>query len=115
IDAGRSDPHSGGRTVHLLEFASGLRLVYKPRSLGVDRAFLEFLDWLALRGAPVPPPSSPTFVARVLDRGSHGWAEFVEHRECSDRAAVRRYYRNSGSLLALVHALGGTDFHYENI
>jgi lantibiotic modifying enzyme len=75
VDAGRSDPHVGGRTVHLLRFSSGLRLVYKPRALGVDAAFLELLHWLALRGAPVPPPLAPTFAARVLTRGSHGWAE----------------------------------------
>jgi type 2 lantibiotic biosynthesis protein LanM len=115
IDAGRSDSHAGGRTVHLLGFASGLRLVYKPRALGVDRAFLELLDWLALRGAPVPPPLAPTFAARVLERGSYGWAECVEHLECSDAVSVRRYYQNAGSLLALLHALGSTDGHYENI
>lgn len=115
IDAGRSDPHAGGRTVHLLGFASGLRLVYKPRSLGVDGAFLELLRWLALRGAPVPPPLAPTFAASVLECGSHGWAEYVEHRECSDSVSVRRYYQNAGSLLALLHALGSTDCHYENI
>ncbi len=115
IDAGRSDPHAGGRTVQLLHFASGLQLVYKPRSLGVDRAFLELLCWLALRGAPVPPPLAPTFAARVLECGSHGWAEYVENRECSDIVSLRRYYRNAGTLLALLHALGSTDCHYENI
>jgi type 2 lantibiotic biosynthesis protein LanM len=115
IDAGRSDPHAGGRTVHLLGFSSGLRLVYKPRTLGVDAAFLELLHWLALRGAPVPPPLAPTFAARVLTRGSHGWAEYVEQKECSDAVSVRRYHQNAGSLLALLHILGSTDCHYENI
>ncbi|HEU4586472.1 MAG TPA: type 2 lanthipeptide synthetase LanM [Gemmatimonadaceae bacterium] len=115
IDAGRSDPHAGGRTVHMIGFASGLRLVYKPRALGVDRAFLELLHWLALRGAPVPPPLAPTFAARVLERGGHGWAEYVEQRECPDKVSVRRYYQNAGSLLALLHVLGSTDCHYENI
>jgi type 2 lantibiotic biosynthesis protein LanM len=115
IEAGCSDPHSGGRTVHLLGFASGLRLVYKPRALGVDRAFLELLHWLALRGAPVPSPLAPMFAACVLHRGDHGWAEYVEQRECSDAVSVRRYYQNAGSLLALLHVLGSTDCHYENI
>ncbi len=115
IDAGRSDPHAGGRTVHLLGFASGLRLVYKPRALGADSAFLELLHWLARRGAPIPPPLARTFAARVLTRGSHGWAEYVEQRDCADAVAVRRYYQNAGSLLALLHALGSTDCHYENI
>lgn len=115
IEAGLSDPHAGGRTVHVLTFAGGLRLVYKPRGLGVDTAFNELLGWLALRGAPLPPPLTPTLAARVLDRGSHGWAEYVEQCPCVDDSAVRRYYQNAGSLLALLYALGSTDCHYENI
>lgn len=115
IEAGRSDPHAGGRTVHLLGFGSGLRLVYKPRGLGVDSAFMKLLDWLAIRGAPVPPPLSPTFAARVLDHGSHGWAEYVEHAGCADHSSARRYHQNAGALLALLHALGSTDCHFENI
>ncbi|HET7552752.1 MAG TPA: type 2 lanthipeptide synthetase LanM [Gemmatimonadaceae bacterium] len=115
IEAGMSDPHAGGRTVHVLTFASGLRLVYKPRCLGIDAAFGELLSWLALRGAPLPPPGAPTFAARVLDRGSHGWAEYVERRECVDASAVRRYYQNAGALLALLYSLGSMDVHYENI
>jgi type 2 lantibiotic biosynthesis protein LanM len=115
IEAGMSDAHAGGRTVHILTFASGLRLVYKPRGLGIDAAFGELLTWLALHGAPIPPPQAPTFAVRVLGRGSHGWAEFAEHRSCADLGAVRRYYQNAGSLLALLHSLGSTDCHYENI
>lgn len=115
LDAGRSDPHAGGRTVHLLSFASGLRLLYKPRSLGADHAFMALLDWLAVRGAPVPPPGSPTFAARVLDRESYGWAEYIEDSACADQAAVRRYYQNAGALLALLHTLGSTDCHHENV
>ncbi|HEY9479901.1 MAG TPA: type 2 lanthipeptide synthetase LanM family protein, partial [Gemmatimonadaceae bacterium] len=115
VDAGLSDAHAGGRTVHALTFACGLRLVYKPRGLGADAAFGDLLHWLAARGAPLPPVTAPTLAARVLDRGDHGWAEYVEHDECRDRSAVRRYYQYSGSLLALLYALGSTDCHYENI
>ena len=115
VHAGRSDPHSGGRTVHILRFASGSRLVYKPRSLGVDAAFAVFLDWLAIRGAPVPGERQNTFMARTLDRSTHGWAEYVVRSDCHDSHAVRRYHQNAGSLLALLHALGSSDFHYENI
>jgi type 2 lantibiotic biosynthesis protein LanM len=115
VEAGLSDAHSGGRTVHRLTFANGLAIIYKPRGLGIDAAFGELLHWLALRGAPLPPPRPPTFAVRVLDCGSHGWAECVEHRECVDSSAVRRYYQNAGALLALLHSLGSTDCHYENI
>lgn len=115
VETGMSDAHTGGRTVHVLTFANGFSLVYKPRALGIDAAFGDLLSWLALRGAPLPPPRAPTFAVRVLDRGSHGWAEHVERCECVDTSAVRRYYQNAGSLLALLHSLGSTDCHYENI
>lgn len=115
VHGGLSDSHGGGRTVHSLEFACGLRLVYKPRSLGIDAAFDELLRWLGARGAPLPAAQCPRMAARVLDRHDHGWAEHVEHRECQDLSAVRRYYQYSGALLALLHTLGSTDCHYENI
>ncbi len=115
LEPGLSDAHSGGRTVHVLTFASGLRLVYKPRGLGIDAAFEALLSWSALRGAPLPASDSGTLAPRVLDRGSHGWAERLEHRACTDHSSVCRYYENAGSLLALLHALGSTDCHYENI
>lgn len=115
VRAGLSDPHGGGRTVHVLTFASGLRLVYKPRGLGIDAAFSELLRWLALHGAPLAAASSPALAPRALDRGDHGWAEYLEGRECGDHTAVRRYYQRAGAMLALLHTLGSTDCHYENL
>jgi Lantibiotic modifying enzyme len=115
VESGMSDAHAGGRTVHFLTFASGLRLVYKPRGLRIDAAFGELLAWLTLRGAPLPRPRAAALAVRVLDRGSYGWAEYVEHHGCVDLSAVGRYYQNAGALLALLHSLGATDCHYENI
>jgi type 2 lantibiotic biosynthesis protein LanM len=115
LEPGLSDAHSGGRTVHVLTFASGLRLVYKPRGLGVDAAFGALLHWVALHGAPLPAPDAGALAPRVLDRGSHGWAEYLEHHACANQSSVCRYYENAGSLLALLHALGSSDCHYENI
>ena len=35
VKAGLSDPHNGGRTVLALTFSSGLKLVYKPKSVAL--------------------------------------------------------------------------------
>lgn len=120
IKAALSDPHHGGRLVSALTFDSGARLVYKPRSLQLDAAFGEFLNWcndqagLAFR--PHGQAEPVTFhIIRLLDRGSHGWAEFVEHAPCSDRASVARFYFGAGMLLCVLHLLGATDCHYENL
>lgn len=109
VMSGTGDPHRGGRSVCLLRFASGFRLVYKPRSLDLDVHFQDLLEWLGARG------DLSFRTLRVLNRGDHGWVEMVESGECRDRSAVGRFYRRQGGLLALTYALQATDFHFENV
>ncbi|MBI5320401.1 type 2 lanthipeptide synthetase LanM family protein [Bradyrhizobium sp.] len=110
VETGLSDPHDGGRTVVSVEFSSGLRIIYKPRSLGVERAYFDFAA--AINRLDVLLPFR---ILTILDRGDYGWVEFVEHRSCASEEEVRRYYRRSGNLLCLVYALNGSDFHFENL
>jgi lantibiotic modifying enzyme len=42
IQTSLSDPHKQGRTVILLTFESGLKLVYKPKNLGMEVGFNHF-------------------------------------------------------------------------
>lgn len=105
-----SDPHHGGRTVMILTFTSGLKLVYKPRDIGLEAAWFGLLEWLNRNGAPLPLRP-----LRVLNRSTHGWVEFAEHSPCGNEEEARRYYRRSGMLLCLVYLLGGTDCHYQNV
>ncbi|MGW6585252.1 type 2 lanthipeptide synthetase LanM family protein [Streptomyces globisporus] len=110
VEAGAGDSHRGGRSVMLLRFADGTRLVYKPRPLAAHRNFNSLAEWFgSLPGAP------DLRVLRVLDRGDYGWAEFVEERPCASEAETRQFYRRQGALLALLHALDGTDLHHENL
>ncbi|MGF3140880.1 type 2 lanthipeptide synthetase LanM family protein [Streptomyces diastaticus] len=110
VEAGAGDSHGGGRTVALLRFADGTRLVYKPRPVAAHRHFNDLADWLGrLPGAP------RLRTLTVLDRGTHGWVEFVEVLPCRTEPQVREFYRRQGALLALLHALDGTDLHHENL
>lgn len=103
------DRHRGGRCVLIVEFTSGSRLVYKPRSLSVDVHFQQVLGWLNRQGMP-------TFrVLRILDRGDHGWVEYVRFRPCRSLGQVERFYRRMGGYLAVLYILGGTDMFYENV
>ncbi|MGH8625115.1 MAG: type 2 lanthipeptide synthetase LanM family protein, partial [Gammaproteobacteria bacterium] len=111
LETGAGDAHRGGRSVRVLQFTSGLRVAYKPRSLAVDRHFMELLTWLNERRGELPAFR----VLRVLDRADHGWAEFVEHIPCQTEQEVDRFYRRQGMNLALLHALGARDFHHENV
>lgn len=110
VQGGLSDPHRGGRSVFILLFEDGRRLVYKPKRLAAELSFARLLDWLA----------GHTFAIglralRVVDRGEYGWAEWVERRDAANVAEVREFYRRQGAFLALLHALQAVDFHHENL
>lgn len=105
-----SDRHFRGRGVMALHFASGDHVVYKPKGLSAEAAYYALLAWCNDHAPPLP---LKTF--RVLDRGTHGWVEWVGHEACDDEEAVRRYYFRSGMFLSLIFALEATDCHYENI
>ncbi len=110
IISGCSDRHHNGRTVWLLTFRSGLKLVYKPRSLKVEDAFSGWLTWINTTGFPLPFRE-----VRVLNRDSYGWMEYVEHVPCQSMQEVQRYYRRAGAMLCLLYVLGMTDIHVENL
>ncbi len=110
IHEGAGDTHRGGRSVTLLTWSSGFRLVYKPRSMSIDLHFQELLAWLNSQGQQ---PPFQTF--KVLDRGAYGWAEFLYARTCTSQEELERFYQRQGSYLALLYALEATDFHSENL
>ncbi|MFF5895867.1 type 2 lanthipeptide synthetase LanM family protein [Streptomyces argenteolus] len=110
VEAGTGDSHRGGRSVMLLRFADGARLVYKPRPLAAHRHFDTLVQWFnSLAGTP------GLRAPRVLDRGAYGWAEFVEDAPCRSASETSLFYRRLGALLALLHVLDGTDLHHENL
>jgi len=110
VDSSKGDAHRRGRSVLIAKFSSGLKIVYKPRSLAVDLHFQGLLEWLNEHGEP------PLFrTIKVLDRGAYGWQEFVAPQSCGSRAEVERFYQRQGGYLALLHALHATDLHLENL
>jgi type 2 lantibiotic biosynthesis protein LanM len=110
IRADTSDPHDGARSVLILHFGSGLRLVYKPRGIGMEVCFADLLDWIGERGSMLSLKSP-----RLLARSRYGWIEFIDHAPCGDAAGVSRFYRRCGMLLGVAYALNGSDFHLENL
>jgi len=110
VAAGLSDRHHGGCRVAILSFASGDRLVYKPRDVGLERAFQDLLRGLGEAGlAPAPPALD------ILERPGYGWCAFVERTPLHSRPAAREFYRHAGALLAVAHVLRVRDLHNENV
>jgi len=110
IAAGAGDAHRHGRTVAILEFASGFKLVYKPHSQSVDVHFGEFLEWVNQAGF-----ETPFRILRIIDRGCYGWSEFVTHQPCSSRGEVERFYHRLGGYLAAFYVTRARDMHFENL
>jgi type 2 lantibiotic biosynthesis protein LanM len=110
IDLNLSDPHNRGRSVIALTFASGLKLIYKPRSLGLEAAYFQLLAWCNQQEVLLPFK-----ILKIIDCTTHGWMEYVEQLPCEDATAAQRYYQRAGMLLCLLYMLQGTDCHQENL
>jgi type 2 lantibiotic biosynthesis protein LanM len=109
LSTGCGDPHREGRSVCELHFESGRTIMYKPRPMAPDECFQRTLRWASQR------IRHHHHEMTVLDRASYGWCEHVERATSSDPEAIARYYWRSGSLLALLYFLGGSDIHNENV
>lgn len=110
VSASDSDRHNGGRSVHVLTFEDGNRLVYKPHALMTDRAFARWVNlWAGKAGIkPFPFP-----VCEDTERG--GFCGFVEHAPLQKKEDAAVYFYRTGFLLGLVALLNGNDLHCENI
>lgn len=116
IDAFLSDPHNQGHSVIALTFASGQKLVYKPKNLGLEVAYFQLLAWCNQHFEGLYATSLHPFrLLKVINRTTHGWVEYVEHLPCEDEAAAQRYYQRAGMLLCLLYVLGANDCHKENL
>jgi type 2 lantibiotic biosynthesis protein LanM len=109
VEPGLSDPHAGGQTVWSIKFTSGLKLAYKPRSLDIDAAYHQLLEWLN-RTATAPLLKA----APVLAMQGYGWVLWMETIDCQDRAQVSQFYQRQGAHIALFYLLRGNDFHEDN-
>ena len=106
---GLGDSHRSGRSVALLEVGS-TTVVYKPRSLAIDRAFDAFLGELFQL-----PAAERIRVPRVVNCATYGWTEFVGHRYCENSDELSTFYRRIGHWLAVSALFGTSDLHAENM
>ena len=102
--------HRAGQAVHILQFESGRKLVYKPRSVGLELCFNIVVGWLNRNGA-----EPDLMEVCALDEGDFGWMAFVDAKPCQSPAEIERYFVRLGAQLALGYVLGGTDLHFENV
>ncbi len=105
ISLSQGDSHHG-KSVTLLAFSDGSKVVYKPRPQANDRAFARFLSHLGSL-----TNNSTLQACRTIDRGDHGWAEFIPDdpdSRFSNPAAL-------GAFAAAIQLLAVSDVHFENV
>lgn len=106
-DAG--DVHCEGRSVAILTFSGGRKLVYKPKNLEIANAFFGLIDELNT----VLPVKLAT--RKVIVRGDYTWEEFIPHKECTDVAEFPDFFRRIGMLTRLFQLCGARDFWLDNL
>lgn len=109
IRCGLSDSHHGGRSVFILKFAGGVRVVYKPRELGLERELRVLAESLSRTC------SIDIVMPRVLLRPEYGWTEFVADERDGVALSNEVFWKSAGALMGLLHIVGGRDAHAENV
>ncbi|HTQ84301.1 MAG TPA: type 2 lanthipeptide synthetase LanM family protein [Pseudolabrys sp.] len=109
IEGDVSDPHNGGRSVRIVGFADGSRVIYKPKDLRLDIAWQSLIDRLDRARPPVDLKA-----ARAIARAGYGWTEFIGHNG-TDIEGCARFFRRAGAWLALFHCFAAADMHQENM
>ncbi|MBI4512282.1 MAG: type 2 lantipeptide synthetase LanM [Deltaproteobacteria bacterium] len=107
---GAGDSHAGGRTVAILTFENGHRLVYKPRDVRPEALLNRYLE-VTNPWTSEPPLST----YRVLVRDGYGWVEYVEPNATLTQSSASSFYKRVGRLVRLLQLLGAHDLHWENV
>jgi type 2 lantibiotic biosynthesis protein LanM len=105
-----SDPHNEGRSVRIVSFEDGARIVYKPKDLRLDAAWHALVERLNGAQAPIELKG-----VRAIAQDGYGWTEFIDHAACVDAEGFARFFRRAGGWLALFHCFAATDMHQENM
>lgn len=109
LTVGGSDSHMHGKSVAVITYADGSKIVYKPHSIQVEYRYQNFLQWLGEK------TNIRMKTYRILDKGDYGWEEFVRHMPCISDDELKEYYKRLGLIICVNYMLNVHDIHNENI
>lgn len=110
FEFGLSDPHNEGRSVAVVIFKCGEKVLYKPKDLRPEHQMSTLLANLK-----ACDPHVDLRVPKCIPMIGYGWMEFIECRACVNPQQVSAYYRRAGTWLGLIYLLDGSDIHEENL
>lgn len=110
IKIGKGDVHQNGQSTTIITFNDDQRVIFKPRSAGLDIAFNKLIESFNTNN-----PSLSLRTTKFIDRETYSWCEFITNEPCASLDQVKEYYTKAGVLIALMYLLQGVDIHFENI
>lgn len=110
IKSGAGDLHQRGKSVYLIEFSGGEKLVYKPKDLRIVESFNSLICWINKHDDVLP---FKTY--KGIYKENYAFEEFIEKVNCKTLNEVENYYTRFGQLLAVMYIVNGGDLHMENI
>lgn len=111
IATGAGDNHADGRSVAILTFDDGAKVVFKPRNVQSDTALNSLIDWSNRIGL------TALHTLSALPCGNYGYVEFQESFGWPQAQIENqvRYFDQLGQLTAVLFLLRASDIHFENI
>lgn len=103
------DRHNDGRSVAILGFESGSRIVYKPKNLRCAEMLIRTMAAVDARTKACLP------VRRILCRAHHTWEEYVEEKQARTAEEAARFFRNYGAVVRLLQFVEARDFWMDNL
>ena len=109
ISETEGDTHNG-KSVRLVEFEHGEKIVFKPRSLKTDNIIYSVMNFICSKNEGLS-----CYIPWGIDCDLYSWQEYIEDTPFNSEKSVSEFYYKSGVYLAIFLLFGTCDLHYENI
>jgi type 2 lantibiotic biosynthesis protein lanM len=110
IELGNGDSHKKNKSVSKIFLSSGNTIIYKPRSLNIEKSFEKMMEFLRDQNAILDYK-----LPNIISTEKYGFCEYIDTEECMNDLDVKGFYQRIGELLGILYSLNSVDFHYENI
>lgn len=109
ISMSMGDTHDNGKSVAILTFKNGKKVVYKPKNLKIANKIDGFMQYLNENH------NTQFYIIKRLVKNDYTFEEFIVQTNVPNIEDIKEFYKNYGELIGLSYIMNGSDFHYENI
>lgn len=112
FEVSNGETHNGSKTVCILTFSNGKKIVYKPRNLQLEAAASDLLRSLAnTASAEYCAWKIPSY----LVKSEHGWSEYTPQQPAKTEEDVLTYFKRAGFLLGFCTTFTASDITSDNL